>query len=494
MNKPKIAIAGFIHETNTFSPYITPASEFEKADGWPKATRGDEIFSTFRDLNIGIGGFITEGTDFELVPLIWCSAEPASYVTTKAFETYCGEICESLKSIEGLDGVLLDLHGAMVVEGIEDGEGEVLRRVRAVVGDIPVVITLDFHANISAELVELCSAITLYREYPHLDMAETGVRATRLMRQILATGKEFKKSFRQVPYLIPLSSQATGCEPFATIYADFSHLEKNGVVSVDAAAGFPPADIADCGPSVLAYGTDQLAADRAVDQLYKRFMDAESHMPDNLLSEKEAILEATRLLVGSQQPVVLADVQDNPGAGGTNNTTGILRELLRLDIAPAIVGIITDAEAVASAFSVGIDGRIEVVLAAQETSLPEDQSLSVTCDVVALSEEKIACTGAMYGGSHADLGRTALLRMVGQKHEVLVMISELRFQCVDLALLRHLRLVLEKPQIIVVKSTAHFRADFDPIAKETLLVESPGLNPCRLANLDYQNLRDGVRI
>ena len=488
MTSPKIAIAGILHETNTFSPYLTPASEFERADGWPAATRGKDISRTFTDLNIAIGGFITEGTDFDLVPISWCSAEPAGLVTRDAFEVYCGEICAGLKAINNLDGVLLDLHGAMVVDGIEDGEGEVVRRVRDIVGDIPVVIALDFHANISAELVDLCSAIVIYREYPHLDMAQTGARAVKLMRQILRSGKPFAKAFRQIPYLIPLSAQATDCEPFATIFDDFSELEINGVVSVDAAAGFPPADIADCGPSVLAYGTDQAAADAAVQMLYDRFIVAVHVMPDNLLSEEQAILRAKDLLIGSDQPVVLADVQDNPGAGGTSATTGILSALIRLDVVPAIVGIIANRGFVDAAFDAGVDHRISVALKdAQGAPLVRQ------FDVVAASDQKVLCTGEMYGGCKADLGRTALLRATGVRNDILVMISDERCQCLDLALLRHLGLVLERPQVIVVKSTAHFRADFEPIAKEILLVESPGLHPCRLSSLKYLNLRLGVR-
>lgn len=488
MTRPKIAIAGFIHETNTFSPHPTPASEFEKADGWPKATRGADIFSTFADLNIAIGGFITECTDFDLVPLLWCSAEPAGNVARDAFEIYCGEICAGLNEINNLDGVLLDLHGAMVVDGIEDGEGEIVRRVCDVVGDIPVVVALDFHANISSELVDLCSAIAIYREYPHLDMAQTGARAVGLMRQLLHTGQPFAKAFHQVPYLIPLSSQATDCAPFSTIYHDFEALETKGVVSVDAAAGFPPADIADCGPSVLAYGTDQAAVDAVAQILFDRFAVAEEAMPDNLLSEEQAILRAKDLLNASDQPVVLADVQDNPGAGGTSATTGILSALIRLDVVPAIVGVLANRDIVDAAFEAGEDNQISV-------ALKDAQKASLNCwfDVVAISDQKILCTGEMYGGSLADLGRTALLRARGVHNDIRVMISDERFQCVDLALLRHLGLVLERPQVIVVKSTAHFRADFGLVTKEILLVESPGLHPCRLSALPYKKLRPGVR-
>lgn len=493
MMHPKIAIAGFQHETNTFNPNLTPVSEFERADGWPPATRGQDILDVFADLNIAIGGFIQDGQDFELCPILWCAAEPAGLVSAEAFEKYCAEICEGLKEHAPLDGVLLDLHGAMVAEGYFDGELEILRRVRAVVGDIPVVVALDFHANISPAFVELCDAITIYREYPHLDMAQTGVRAVRLMRQRLAHDKPFPRAFLQVPYLVPLSDQATGQGPFADIFTGFDDLPVPGLISADAAAGFPAADIPNCGPSVLAYCTDETAAQRATEILLDRFIAAERDLTNGLLSENQAIRKGADMLRTSVRPVVLADVQDNPGAGGSSDTTGLLHALIEQDLAPAVMGIFADPDCIQKANSVG-DGNHFVHVIGQNTPIPGLKRRKVTFEVVSLSEGPIACTGEMYKGIAVDIGRTALLKIVGTSHEICVVVSEQRFQCLDRALLEHFGLDLSEPRLIVVKSTAHFRADFDPIARATLLVESPGLHPCRLEQVPYENLRENLRL
>lgn len=493
MTQAKIAIAGFQHETNTFNPNLTAISEFERADGWPPATRGQKISTTFADLNIAIGGFITEGTDFDLIPLLWCSAEPAGPVRTDAFDKYCDEICEGLKKHAPLDGVLLDLHGAMVVEDHFDGELEILRRVRAVVGDIPVVVALDFHANISPDFVELCDAIAIYREYPHLDMAQTGIRAARLMRQRLLLGKPFTRAFLQVPYLIPLSDQATTQVPFDSIFSGFDDLSVPGLISADAAAGFPAADIPNCGPSVLAYCSEGSAAQRAAEVLFDRFIAAESQLNNELLSEVQAVRKGAEMLQTSVCPVVLADVQDNPGAGGSSDTTGLLQALIEQDLAPAVMGVFADPDCIQKANSSGHGKHFNHVIG-QNTSISGLTRQEVTFEVVHLSNAPILCTGEMYQGIALEIGSTALLKVIGTSHEIFVVVSEQRFQCLDRALFEHFGLDLSEARLIVVKSTAHFRADFDTLAQATLLVESPGLHPCCLEQVSYQNLRQQVQL
>lgn len=490
-----IAIAGFQHETNTFCPFPTSLADFECQDGWPALTRGAAIPGVFAGLNISIGGFVEAAAakPWDLVPIVWASAEPAAHVSREAFETICDMICEDLRGIEAVDGVYLDLHGAMVAEDFDDGEAEILRRVRAIVGeDVPVVCSLDFHANISRALVDRASALAIYRHYPHTDMAETGARAADLLETILAAGKPLKKAFRQIPYLVPLSSQGTTRPPFDGLYAGFELLETGDVTSVDAAAGFTSADIRDCGPSVLAYGTSQAAVDDAVSELYERFIRIEPLILDDLLLPGEAVAKASDLLRTSSIPVVLADVQDNPGAGGTCDTTGILDELIRQDCAAAIVGLVCDAAAVGAARSAGLGGRLHLALGNAYAG-PETERVAHAYEVEHLGAEPVRCTGTIYGGSDVELGPMALLRCTETAHPIRVVLTSRRFQCLDRAFFLHVGHDLAQPQIVVVKSTMHFLADFEPIAQEVLFVEAPGANPCRLENVDYRNLRPGLR-
>ena len=494
MTKKRVVIAGFQHETNTFCPIPTTLPEFERQDAWPALTQGDDVIEVFAPLNIPIGGFISAKFDWELIPIVWTSAEPAGLVTAQAFNHICALICDGIRQSMPVDGVLLDLHGAMVVEDVDDGELEIARRVREIIGEeIPLVCSLDFHANISPEFVDTVSAITIFRHYPHIDMAETGERAAKLLNQILLTGEPFCKSFKQVDYLIPLSSQGTTRYPCNEMYAGFCDFEQDGVDSVDAAAGFTSADIYHCGPSIVAYGTNQNAVDQAVEHLYQRFLNIEGKITDELLTSAQAVEAAAELITQNPFPVVLADVQDNPGAGGTSDTTGILQELIQQDVGHAIVGVINDPDSVRTCWQKGIGAQLQFSLGnAYVIEGATDFAHDYTVEF--LTDKPVLCTGEMYGGCEADLGKMALLKANGLNHDIFVVLSSQRFQCLDLALFRHVGLVIEKPQIILVKSTIHFLADFDPVAQRVLFVESPGVNPCRLNNVNYKNLRPNVRV
>ncbi len=494
MTKKRVVIAGFQHETNTFCPIPTTLPEFERQDAWPALTLGNDVIEIFTPLNIPIGGFIAAKFDWELIPIVWASAEPAGLVTVQAFNHICDLICDGIKQAMPVDGVLLDLHGAMVTEEVDDGELEIARRVREVIGEeIPLACSLDFHANISPEFVETASAITIFRHYPHIDMAETGERAARLLDLMLQTGKPFYKSFKQVDYLIPLSSQGTTRYPCNELYAGFDGFEQDGVVSVDAAAGFTSADIYNCGPSIVAYGTNQTSVDQAVEHLHQRFLDIENKISDELLTSAKAVKVAAQLITQKPVPVVLADVQDNPGAGGTSDTTGILQELIRQDVANAMVGVVNDPDSVDECWKRGIGAQVEFNLGNAYT-IEGATDFTHDYSVEFLTDKPVLCTGEMYGGCEADLGKMALLKASGLNHDIFIVLSSQRFQCLDLALFRHVSMVIEKPQIIVVKSTIHFLADFDPIAQKVLFVESPGVNPCRLNKVIYKNLRPNMRI
>ena len=296
MSVPRtIAVGGFQHETNTFAPHLADFHAFERPDGWPALTCGDALFDVMRGLNIPLSGYMAraENAGLELRPLCWCSAEPSGYVTRDAFERIADLICGGIEEAGQLDGVYLDLHGAMVCEHHEDGEGELLRRVRAIVGpDVPIVISLDLHVNLTEAMVEHSDAMTIYRTYPHLDMAETGERAFDLL-EALMDGKKLHKVLRKIPFLIPLTSQCTDFEPCRSIYheaAELSHAE--GAVNVEFGAGFPPSDIAECGPAVVAYGTDPAATERVVDTLYQRIVDTEAGFEFELLDPDEAVKRA----------------------------------------------------------------------------------------------------------------------------------------------------------------------------------------------------------
>src|SRR3954470_2701940 len=208
----RIAIGGFQHETNTFAPSKADYAAFEAGGGWPGVQYGEPLFAAVEGANIPAAGAIQtlRAHGHSLVGTAWAAASPSAHVTSDAFEKILNELVQRLKAASPLDGVYLDLHGAMVVESFDDGEGEILRRVREVVGArVPVVASLDLHANVTRAMVARADALVAYRTYPHVDMAETGARAARLLHQIVTSGKRPERSFHALDYLTGIPSQCS---------------------------------------------------------------------------------------------------------------------------------------------------------------------------------------------------------------------------------------------------------------------------------------------
>lgn len=491
---PRIAVAGFQHETNTFAPDPTGIDIFRAGGAWPALTRGEAMRATFAGLNIPIAGFLGAARDWDIVPTLWANAEPGGRVTREAFDLIAGEICASVAAAGALDGVYLDLHGAMVPEGHDDGEAELLRRLRAVTGpDLPVVVSLDLHGNLSREFFDLASATVIYRTYPHVDMAATGARARALMADLLARGAPFARAFRQGGCIVPITAQSTRRPAGAKLYGLLPELEGRGVRSVDFAFGFPPADIPDCGPSIVAYGADQAAVDAAADAMLAALEAAEAGFADPLIPASEAVARAVAIARTASRPVVICDPQDNPGAGASGDSTGLLAELIAQDAAGAALGILWDPETARAAHAAGHGAAFDATIGGRhpETGGP---ALNVRVRVEALSDGAFRFTGPMYGNAVAHLGPCARLRVLSGSEGVQVIVGSRRAQNADRAMFGHIGVDTATASILCVKSAVHFLADYEPIAEEVIFAEAPGANPCRIGAIPYTRLRAGVRL
>lgn len=488
----RIAIGGFQHETNTFAPMLTPFWEFERHDSWPGITRGAKLIDAVAGINIPIAGFIEAArATHDLAPMTWCAAEPSSFVTADAFERISAMLCEDLAAQGPFDGVYLDLHGAMVVEHYEDGEGELLRRVRSVVGDdVPVAASLDLHANVTAAMVDHATTLSIYRTYPHLDFSATGARAAASLERTL-DGERMAKAFRKAPFLLPLTAQCTDFEPNRSLYRQVREMEGVVAAGVDLALGFPPADIHECGPGVVAYDPDQDVADAAADALFAALLKAEAEFENPLVDAGTAVRRAMANEVLG--PVVLADAQDNPGAGGTSDTTGLIHALVRNGAQGAILAVLDDPELASRAHELGVGVHFDGELGGKSGQAGQSPYRG-RFRVEALGDGCFTCTGEMFRGTTTNLGPMALLEIEHDGADVRVIVGSSRFQCADQAVFRHLGVEPSEQRILAVKSSVHFRADFDGIAAETIVVEAPGCHPCRLEGLEYQNLREGVRL
>ncbi|MGX5734106.1 M81 family metallopeptidase [Bosea thiooxidans] len=488
---PRIAFGGFLHETNTFAPSKAPLEAFLHGGGWPALSRGEEIYAALKNVNIGASGFIENAgaRGWEMLPTLWCMASPSAEVTAEAFETLTSELVERIAAALPVDGVYLDLHGAMVAENHPDGEGEVLRRVRAAIGpDIPLVASLDLHGNVTPLMVEMADALVAYRTYPHVDAALTGSRATDLLASLLGTKHRPAKAFRQVPYLIPIAWQATAMEPCRTIYAELAALEGEAVPTLSFLPGFPAADFPDCGATVLAYGATQADADRAAEAVFSRVMASEEAFKGKVFTPDDGVKEAMRLAEGASKPIVISDTQDNPGAGGDSDTMGMAHALVRNGAERAAIGVIVDPAAAAAAHAVGEGATIRVSLGAK-SGIPGDVPLEAEFVVEKLSDGRFVAPGPFYGGSRINLGLSACLRIGG----VRIVVGSRKAQMADQAMYRQVGIEPTKQSILVNKSSVHFRADFEPIAAAVLVCAAPGPMPVDPASLPWRRLRPGLR-
>ena len=491
----RIAIGGFQHETNTFAPSKATWDDFVAGGGWPAMVSGHAMFAAVAGANMPIAGFIAaaQAHQHTLLPTTWCSASPSAQVTEDAYERIADLIIGGIRKAMPVDAVYLDLHGAMVAEHLDDGEGEILQRVRALVGpSIPVVASLDLHANVTSAMVAQADALVAYRTYPHVDMAETGARAFVLLQRRLDGQPREKVAMRRIPYLMPLCWQSTDLEPAKGLYNQVGALEQahaGELTSMSFATGFPAADFPQCGPVVLAYAPTQSAADHAADTLAKSVLAAEQSFAGTLYDPDAAVLHAMALATQAGKPIVIADTQDNPGAGGNSDTTGILRALIRHHAKGAALGLIVDSEAALAAHAAGVGSTIHLQLGGK-SGIEGDAPLDASFVVESLSNGKFDATGPFYRGFHLDLGPCACLRI----NDIRVVVASAKVQLADQAMFRFIGIEPTEQAILVLKSSAHFRADFTPIAEQILVCASPGPMISDTALLPWKRLQPGMRI
>ena len=452
-------------------------------------THGSDILD-LKGINIPAGGFLDamHGGPHQIVPVIWTAACPSAHVTEDAFERITGKIVEAASEIQP-DAVYLDIHGAMVAEHVDDGEGELLKRLRTVVGQgVPVVGSLDLHANVTQLMLEQADALVAYRTYPHVDMAETGERAAFLLKHYMEGGNRLFKASRRIPFLIPLHGQCTDMEPASQTYEYLESLEHGSINSMSFTPGFPAADFPECGALVWGYGTNQSELESAVDSLTNHINEREHEWWIDIHKPDQAVKEAIRLSKGAERPVVIADTQDNPGAGGNSNTTGMLRALVANQASDAALGILFDPEAAEAAHKTGVGKTITLGLGGEPAL--GDHPFEGTFSIDFLSNGDLTVKGPMMRGAKISLGPTACLRTDG----VSVVVGSSKVQMLDRELYRVGGVEPEQMKILVNKSSVHFRADFTPIAHSILVAESPGPMIADPINLPWKRLAPGLRI
>jgi microcystin degradation protein MlrC len=478
----RIFLAMLSHETNTFSNVPTNRAQFEARD----LSYGGEIVEAYRGTGTCLGGMIAaaERLGMALLPSVAASASPAGLVTRDIYQHVKQRMLTDLEAAGRLDGVLLDLHGAMVPEGVDDGEGDIIAAVRRAVGpDVPIAVTLDFHGNLGRDMIAGADLLHGYKTYPHVDMAERGVEAAERLAQVIAGRLKPTAAWRKPPLMPPLGRQGTARGPMRRLYDLADEMERDPkVISISLFAGFPYADIPDAGLGVYVVTHDDKAlAERLADRLARVAWEHRHEFIHTARPVTEAVAGA---LAAEGRPIVLADMADNTGGGAAGDGTEILRELLRVGARSATVACIWDAAAVQACVKAGVGASVTLDVGGKVDDR-HGAPVRVTGTVRTLSDGRFIHRGPMMNGLPGRLGATAVLDV----NDVKVILISYRWQTLDPEMIRFVGIDPLREKILVVKSTIHYRAAFEPIAKEIIEVDAPGLSSSNLARFEYRRVR-----
>lgn len=477
----RIVTGAISHETSTFTPVPTTWADYEDHFGY---LRGAAILEKFRGANIPTGGFIdgAEAHGFTLIPTIFAEPHPSGPTPRAIFDRVLGDLLTGIADAGPIDGVLLELHGAMVAEGIDDGEGHILAAVRKLVGPtIPIVAQLDIHSNVSKRMVEMADVLIGRETFPEVDMAARGRESADVLVRILREGLRPTMALHQIPMIWGLN-QVTAHSPMKEAIAELHRIEAlPGVVCGSIATGFPLADIPDMGSSVyIVTDNDQALAQRLADELgewiFARRADWQGQMPSTADALRDARMQG-------KFPVIFADRNDNTGGGAPGDSTGLLRTFVDAGLDEACVLYMVDPEAIAQCHRVGVGATITLDVGGKSSPL-QGEPVRMTVEVVAISDGRFRYDGPMYAGLEGNMGPSAHIRH-GGLHVLLVTAREQPF---DTAFARTLGLDPRQMRYIGVKSAAHFRSGFEAWAGAIYVVSEPGVHRADTGALKFTRL------
>ena len=479
----RIAIGGIAHETNVFSAAPTDFEQFRQ-----RVLIGSrDLLSGFAGTRTVIGGFLDGITAIggSAIPLVYASATPGGVVTRAAYAALRHALLDHLRAAGALDGVLLGLHGAMVTEDVADAEADLLHAVRALVGPgIPLIATLDSHANVSRAMVRAADALITYTTYPHIDTYERGYEATGLLQRLLDGQATITTALACPPMLAPLPPQCTTEETPMRQVLRLAERERirPGVLNISVAGGFPYSDIRDAGLRVLVSTLDD---EPLAQEIARRIANAAWQRRSEFMPTLTPIDETVRAVrAATGHPVVLSDSGDNPGAGAPCDGTTLLAALHAARVRDIAVGVICDPETVAQAIAAGTGATIAVRLGGK-TDNRHGPPIIADARIERITDGIFTNTGPMGTGGRTRMGMTAVLDLDGIK----VIVTEQRVQALDLSLFRSVGIEPTAARALVVKSSVHFRAAFAPIAAKIIDVDTPGISSPHLERFVFQHVR-----
>lgn len=482
----RIAIAGFSDETCTFCKEPTTIERFEQG-----TLRGQEILDKNRGIPTYVSGFmrVLEAEGAEIVPTVSANKGPggfSSWITTECFDKYTNEIAEALKAAGKLDGVLMALHGAMAVTGVPRPEAEIVRRARKAVGDVPIMVTLDLHANEDRELADAADAVFILKTYPHVDSQEIGEIAARCMVDTVRGAFRPTMACRRPGIISASIYQASAYHPMKEIYDRCREWEKHpGVYCVSVAPGYAYADVVDAGMSVFVVTDDNRALAEKIAQDVSDFAwSLRESFSEPLPGAEEATRMAMRLAAEGKGPVVIAD-----GADRIGDSTHMLKELLRQGAKNWGIPGITDPKAVAWLEKNSEVGDTVTVRIGGWYDEHSGEPVEVTGKVTFIGRPTYKLIGPMGKGATVKDGLIVALDLGDNRH---VVVSERMRGANDSAGFTAAGIDYTALDIIVLKDRVHHRAYWDSVAKVDIRTSVPGQGPSDLKLLHYENVPEDI--
>ena len=460
-------IGAFSHETNSFSPEPANRAAFEKR----RLYFGDEIFERIAGEENEMNGYLDvlqRKTDVQIVPSIAFSAGPSGPVTADVYDLAERELLKTIREQGPFDGLLLNLHGAMVSEHHRDAEGDLLETLRKEVGSsVPIVVTLDLHANITAKMAKNADALIPCAKYPHTDCYELGRSAAKLMYDTLKGDVQPVMAFRPIPYLLPLFP--TDMPEILPFVKEAERIECNpDILFARIAHGFFPANIPGMGMAVvvIADGKRDLAENFA-DKLASDIWNGRDGLKRKYTPLDDALELAEK---GAKAPVVLGDGSDNPGAGGLCDTTHILKRIMERKIRGAAIAVIRDAESVQICRESGAGGFVSLSVGGKSDPRLSGGPVPLQGKVIRLTDGVYRNRDEMEKGVLVNMGPCAVVETAGN----LLILSSERCQVLDAEGFRSCGIIPEEQKILVVKSAVHYRQSFGKFAGALVDLALPG--------------------
>lgn len=480
----KVLIGGIIQESNTFSPVRSTMNDFRRHH----FATGEDLLAmkTENELKGFLRAAAEEGA--QVVPTLSANAVSSGVFTKEALAELAETLDDLLGKAGGCDGAYFALHGAMVAEGCDDVEGFLIERIRNRIGaEIPLVISLDLHGNVTRKMVDGVNGIVGFRTYPHVDFAPTGYRSAKLLFSMVRTGRKPSVQLRKIPMIVPAENSQSTHGPFADLWKEAEEGERRGDSLVTSLFPVQPwLDIEEMGTSVVVVGENAEAVAREADRLADLFWQKRSEFNVRLYSVREIVKMAEGRKEGDP-PFIVSDSADSPGAGATGDSNAVLKQLLDLGVHHRLRCLLTvvDAPAVAQAVESGVGSRVTLRVGyTLNPNRSHGSPMEVTGVVRRIGDGKFYLGGGYAKNTEANMGRCVVLEI----GTLSLLISEKPTFSGDPGMYRSMGLEPAQADIVMVKSANQFRADYEKLSNRMFILDTPGVSPANIKTLTYRKL------